>query len=143
MKDAPMKKKTQRRKPKRPPSGRPVAPAVLTLQYKIQELSTVDEATLEQAVNRWVGQGWALDGVQFAMRESSKRPAMAFLFFTRQEAQQEQTADELASAEARLQRLADGTQPIKARVTPLSPHERLMQLAGLGDEPLSAGDSDE
>jgi hypothetical protein len=25
-----------------------------------------------------------LDGVQFAMRESSKRPAMAFVFFTRE-----------------------------------------------------------
>jgi len=34
-------------------------------------------------VNVWVRQGWTLENVQFAMRESSKRPAMAFVFFTR------------------------------------------------------------
>jgi len=43
----------------------------------------VDEGSLERAVNAWVGQGWTLETVQFAMRESSKRPAMAFVFFTR------------------------------------------------------------
>ncbi len=55
------------------------------LQYKVVELSTVDEGTLEFTVNHWVEQGWNLDGVQFAMRESSKRPSMAFVFFTRDE----------------------------------------------------------
>ena len=55
------------------------------LQYKVVELSTVDEGTLEHTVNHWVQQGWNLDGVQFAMRESSKRPSMAFVFFTRDE----------------------------------------------------------
>jgi hypothetical protein len=49
----------------------------------VVELSTVDEGSLEFTVNHWVGRGWNLDGVQFAMRESSKRPAMAFVFFTR------------------------------------------------------------
>src|SRR6185295_4387856 len=34
--------------------------------------------------NEWTAKGWGLDGVQFAMRESSKRPAMAFVFFTRE-----------------------------------------------------------
>jgi len=48
----------------------------------VVELSTVDEGSLEHAVNLWVGQGWTLETVQFAMRESSKRPAMAFVFFT-------------------------------------------------------------
>ena len=43
----------------------------------------MDEGSLEHAVNLWVGQGWTLETVQFAMRESSKRPAMAFVFFTR------------------------------------------------------------
>jgi hypothetical protein len=47
------------------------------------ELSTVDEGSLERTVNVWVRQGWRLENVQFAMRESSKRPAMAFVFFTR------------------------------------------------------------
>jgi hypothetical protein len=27
--------------------------------------------------------GWSFDGMQFAMRDSSKRPSMAFLIFTR------------------------------------------------------------
>jgi hypothetical protein len=50
----------------------------------VVELSTVDEASLEETVNHWVSSGWAFDGVQFAMRDSSKRPSMAFVFFTRQ-----------------------------------------------------------
>jgi hypothetical protein len=54
-----------------------------TLQYKVVELSTVDERNLESAANTWASLGWSLDGVQFAMRESSKRPSMAFMFFTR------------------------------------------------------------
>jgi hypothetical protein len=54
------------------------------LQYKVVEVSTVDEGSLEDAVNLWVRQGWTLENVQFAMRESSKRPAMAFVFFTAQ-----------------------------------------------------------
>jgi hypothetical protein len=50
----------------------------------VAELSTVDEGSLEHLVNTWVSQGWTLETVQFAMRESSKRPAMAFVFFTRE-----------------------------------------------------------
>jgi len=53
------------------------------LAYKVVELATVDEASLEEAVNTWVGRGWRLENVQFAMRESSRRPSMAFVFFTR------------------------------------------------------------
>ena len=51
--------------------------------YKVVEASTVTDEALEVIVNEWVSQGWALDGIQFAMRESSKRPAMAFVLFTR------------------------------------------------------------
>jgi hypothetical protein len=65
-----------KKKKKKPPSPRP-------LQYKVVELSTVDEGTLERTINDWVGRDWHLDGIQFAMREASKRPAMAFLLFTR------------------------------------------------------------
>jgi hypothetical protein len=67
---------SSKKKKKKPPSPRP-------LQYKVVELSTVDEGTLERTINDWVGQDWNLDGIQFAMREASKRPAMAFLLFTR------------------------------------------------------------
>ena len=40
---------------------------------------------LEQILNEWTARGWKLDAVNFAMRESSKRPAMAFVTFTREE----------------------------------------------------------
>ena len=52
-------------------------------QYKVVELSIVDEISLEHALNQWTRRGWRLDGIHFAMRDSSKRPAMAFLLFTR------------------------------------------------------------
>jgi hypothetical protein len=71
-----------RKKP--PPRGRSSPrPLPEALHYKVVELSTVDEGSLERAVNTWTAQGWRLESVQFAMRESSKRPAMAFVFFTR------------------------------------------------------------
>jgi hypothetical protein len=54
-------------------------------RYKVVETQTVTDEELERIINEWVGQGWVLDGVQFAMRESSKRPAMAFVTFTRTE----------------------------------------------------------
>ena len=54
------------------------------LAYKVVELSVVTDDKIEETVNAWVHQGWQLDGLQFAMRESSKRPAMAFVFFTRE-----------------------------------------------------------
>jgi hypothetical protein len=53
--------------------------------YKVVEISSVTEDTLEEAVNEWTRKGWHFDGMQFAMRESSKRPAMAFVLFTREE----------------------------------------------------------
>lgn len=55
------------------------------LQYKVVELSNVTEEAIEEALNEKVAEGWRFDGMQFAMRESSKRPSMAFLLFTREE----------------------------------------------------------
>ena len=55
------------------------------IDYKVVELSLVTDDKLEEAVNAWVHQGWQFDGVQFAMRDSSKRPSMAFVFFTREQ----------------------------------------------------------
>ena len=74
------------RKAKRRSSGRP-PPDPGPLHYKVVELSTVDEGSLEHAVNLWVRQGWTLETVQFAMRESSRRPSMAFVIFTREVAE--------------------------------------------------------
>lgn len=65
-------------------AGDGAAPVRRALLYKVVELSSVDEHGLERVINQWVADGWAFDGVQFAMRESSKRPAMAFVFFTKE-----------------------------------------------------------
>ncbi len=51
--------------------------------YKVLELSNVTEEAIEEVLNEWTAKGWKFDGMQFAMRESSKRPSMAFLLFTR------------------------------------------------------------
>jgi hypothetical protein len=51
--------------------------------YKFVELSTVTDETIEEAVNAWVSRGWQLEGIRFAMSEASRRPAMAFIAFTR------------------------------------------------------------
>jgi hypothetical protein len=54
------------------------------LQYKFVEISTVTDESLETCVNEWVGQGWAFDGIRFVTTEHSRRPAMAFVSFTRE-----------------------------------------------------------
>ena len=54
------------------------------LQYKVVEISTVTEDEIERILNEWSSQGWSYDGMQFAIRESSKRPSMAFITFTRE-----------------------------------------------------------
>ena len=43
---------------------------------------TVTDENLEVIINEEVEDGWAFGGIQFAMREASKRPSMAFLIFT-------------------------------------------------------------
>lgn len=55
------------------------------MTYKVVEVSTVSEDMLEEVLNEWTGQGWHFDGMHFAMRESQKRPSMAFVIFTREE----------------------------------------------------------
>ena len=55
------------------------------LSYKVVEINTVSEEMLEETLNEWTRKGWHFDGLQFAMRESSKRPAMAFVIFTKDE----------------------------------------------------------
>jgi len=55
----------------------------IKLEYKVIETSIVTDEELEGLINEWVSRGWNLDGIQFAMRDASKRPAMAFILFTR------------------------------------------------------------
>jgi hypothetical protein len=53
--------------------------------YKVVETSIVTEEALERILNHWVQKGWNLDSIQFVMRDASKRPAMAFVFFVKEE----------------------------------------------------------
>ena len=53
------------------------------IEYKVVETSDVTQESLEQILNAASSDGWALDAIQFAMRESSRRPSMAFVIFTR------------------------------------------------------------
>jgi hypothetical protein len=112
-------------------------PGESAIHYKVVELSTVDESSLERALNDWTGQGWAFDGLQFAMRESSKRPAMAFLLFTRRGELKRPAArahrDRIA-AKAKLERLAERTSP-----RPADPRQRLRELAGLTEPDFDDG----
>ena len=60
----------------------PAEPVAETV-YKVVETSSVTDQELERLINETVAEGWSLDGIQFAMREASRRPSMAFLLFTR------------------------------------------------------------
>ncbi len=55
------------------------------LRYKVVECSLVTDEALEEIINEWVKRGWEFDRIAFAMRESSKRPAMAFVIFYRED----------------------------------------------------------
>jgi hypothetical protein len=50
------------------------------------ELPIVTDETIESVLNEWTAQGWIFDGIQFAMRDSSPRPSMAFATFKREAA---------------------------------------------------------
>ncbi len=52
--------------------------------YKVVEIATVTDDEIEKVLNAWSAEGWTYDGMHFAMRDSSKRPAMAFVTFTRE-----------------------------------------------------------
>jgi hypothetical protein len=52
-------------------------------RYKVVETSTVTDQDLERILNEWTARGWTFESIHFAMRDSSKRPAMAFVTFTR------------------------------------------------------------
>jgi len=53
------------------------------IEYKVVEVTPVTDEALERVINEWTAQGWTYDGMQFAMREASKRPSMAFVLFIR------------------------------------------------------------
>jgi hypothetical protein len=101
-------------------------------QYKVVELSIVDEISLERALNQWTREGWRLDGIHFAMRDSSKRPAMAFLLFTRPD---RHVAEEKSTAERMRPRRVGDVEHVST-----DPWRRLRELADVqaeDDDPTS------
>jgi hypothetical protein len=60
-------------------------------EYKVVELTIVTDETIEKTLNEWTANGWRFDTLQFAMRDSSPRPSMAFAVFHR--ASGEETGD--------------------------------------------------
>ena len=52
-------------------------------EFKVVETSVVTDTELERILNEMARRGWILDGIHFVIRESSRRPSMAFLLFTR------------------------------------------------------------
>jgi hypothetical protein len=53
------------------------------MPYKVIETSNVTDEEIERILNEWTSNGYAFESIQFVMAVSSKRPAMAFLFFTK------------------------------------------------------------
>ncbi len=53
------------------------------LEYKVVEVPDVTEENLEKALNHWTREGWRFDGMHFVVRETARRPSMAFLLFVK------------------------------------------------------------
>jgi hypothetical protein len=53
------------------------------MKYKVIETSQVTEDSLEEILNRWTAEGWRYDGMQFVVKESARRPSMAFVLFVK------------------------------------------------------------
>lgn len=54
-----------------------------TVFHKVIELMTVTDETISEALNEMTAAGWMFEDIKFAMRDASKRPSMAFLFFVK------------------------------------------------------------
>lgn len=58
------------------------------MQYKVVETSTVTDEEIERILNEWTARGYVFEGIHFVTTESSRRPKMAFIFFTLNEGQE-------------------------------------------------------
>ena len=52
------------------------------MMYKVVETSIVTDAEIERILNEWAGQGYSFASIHFVCSQASRRPVMAFLFFT-------------------------------------------------------------
>lgn len=55
------------------------------MEYKVVELGTVTDEEIEKTLNHWTGRGYTFESIHFVATESSKRPRMAFVFFTKKQ----------------------------------------------------------
>lgn len=53
------------------------------LAYRVVEVVDVTDHALEAALNRAAGEGYRFESIHFVTQPGNRRPAMAFLFFTR------------------------------------------------------------
>jgi hypothetical protein len=53
------------------------------MNYKVVETSVVTDEELERILNEWSAKGYVFESIQFVTSVSSKRPTMAFVFFTK------------------------------------------------------------
>lgn len=51
--------------------------------YKVVEIANVSEREIEEELNRWTGEGYRFESIHFVTQPGSRRPQIAFLFFSR------------------------------------------------------------
>jgi hypothetical protein len=51
--------------------------------YKVIELGEVTDRSIEEALNGALAEGCRFESIHFVSQQGSRRPVMAFLFFTR------------------------------------------------------------
>ena len=52
-------------------------------EYKVAELTDVTDLAIEEMLNRWASEGYRFESIHFVTQPGNRRPAMAFMFFTR------------------------------------------------------------
>jgi hypothetical protein len=52
------------------------------MTYKVVEISTVTDEEIERVANEWSTKGYSFASIHFVSSQVSRRPVMAFLFFT-------------------------------------------------------------
>ena len=68
------------------------------MTYKVVETSTVTDEEIERLVNEWEAKGYAFASIHFVTTQASRRPVMAFLFFTGQKGEKSPGASVRTSA---------------------------------------------
>ncbi|OGL46545.1 MAG: DUF4177 domain-containing protein [Candidatus Schekmanbacteria bacterium RBG_13_48_7] len=53
-------------------------------EYKVIEIAVVTDESIETALNKLNQDGWIFDQIHFVVRDNSRRPSMAFMFFIRE-----------------------------------------------------------